>query len=254
MGTGAITQYVDVAQVVVYLFLFFFVGLVVYLTLESKREGFPLETERFGKIRREYGILGMPRIKKFVTEFGETYLAPLASPPDTEKVSAVPIHPWNGAPLAPVGNPLLAGVGPGSYANRADHVDYDLEGHARIRPLRKLHEISISKIDTNPIGLSVIGADGQKAGTVTDIWVDHMEMLIRYLEVDVAGNRTLLPINFSRIGKRDIKVQSILASQFNQVPKTKHPEEVTLLEEEKIMAYFGAGTLYATPGRQEPLI
>jgi photosynthetic reaction center H subunit len=81
-----------------------------------------------------------------------------------------------------------------------------------------------------------------------------MEMLIRYLEVDVAGNRTLLPINFSRIGKRDIKVQSILASQFNQVPKTKHPEEVTLLEEEKIMAYFGAGTLYATPGRQEPLI
>jgi len=29
---------------------------------------------------------------------------------------------------------------------------------------------------------------------------------------------------------------------------------VTLLEEEKIMAYFGAGTLYATPERQEPLV
>jgi photosynthetic reaction center H subunit len=26
------------------------------------------------------------------------------------------------------------------------------------------------------------------------------------------------------------------------------------LEEEKIMAYFGAGLLYATPERQEPLI
>jgi len=254
MGTGAITQYVDVAQVVVYLFLFFFVGLVIYLTLESKREGFPLETERFGQIRREGGILGMPRIKKFVTEFGGTYFAPTATPPDPEQVSAVPIHPWNGAPLAPVGNPLLAGVGPGSYANRADHVDYDLEGHARIRPLRKLPEISISTIDTNPIGLVVIAADGEKAGTVTDVWVDHMEMLIRYLEVDVGGNKALLPINFSKIGKRDIKVQAILADQFKQVPKTKHPEEVTLLEEEKIMAYFGAGTLYATPGRQEPLI
>jgi photosynthetic reaction center H subunit len=166
----------------------------------------------------------------------------------------VPIHPWNGAPLSPVGNPLLAGVGPGSYANRADHVDYDLEGHARIRPLRNLPHIAISKIDINPIGLDVIGADGNKGGKVTDVWVDHMEMMIRYLEVDANGNKILLPLNFSRIGKQDIQVQSILSGQFAQVPKTKHPEEVTLLEEEKIMAYYGAGTLYATPERQEPLI
>jgi photosynthetic reaction center H subunit len=253
MGTGAITQYIDVAQVVFYIFLLFFIGLVIYLTLESKREGFPLETERFGQIRREDGILGMPKAKRFITEFGKTYFAPLETPPDTEKVSGVPIHPWNGAPIAPVGNPLLAGVGPGSYANRADHVDYDLEGHARIHPLRKLPEFSISTNDINPIGLSVIGADGEKAGTVSDVWVDHMEMLIRYLEVDVGGNKVLLPINFSKIGKHGVQVQSILANQFSLVPKTKHPEEVTLLEEEKIMAYFGAGTLYATPERQEPL-
>ena len=253
MGTGAITQYIDVAQVVFYLFLAFFIGLVIYLTLESKREGFPLETERYGEIRREDGILGMPRVKKFVTEFGKTYLAPLPSPPETEKVSAVPIHPWNGAPLAPVGNPLLAGVGPGSYANRADHVDFDLEGHPRIRPLRLVPSMAISTIDINPIGLDVIGADGKKAGRVTDVWVDHMETLIRYLEVEVNGGIVLLPINFSRIKKEGVQVQSILADQFSLVPKTKHPEQVTLLEEEKIMAYYGAGTLYATPERQEPL-
>jgi len=29
---------------------------------------------------------------------------------------------------------------------------------------------------------------------------------------------------------------------------------VTLLEEEKITAYFGAGTLYADPSRSEPLL
>jgi photosynthetic reaction center H subunit len=254
MGTGAITQYIDVAQVVFYLFLLFFVGLVIYLTLESKREGFPLETERFGKIRREDGILGMPRVKKFVTEFGKTYYAPLETPPETERLSAEPIHPWNGAPIAPIGNPLLAGVGPGSYANRADHVDYDLEGHARIRPLRKLNDFAIAKQDINPIGLNVIGADGNQAGVVKDVWVDHMEMMIRYLEIDAKGATVLLPVNFSRIGKQNIQVQAILADQFAGVPKTKHPEEVTLLEEEKIMAYFGAGTLYATPDRQEPLI
>ena len=61
MGTGAITQYIDVAQVVFYIFLLFFIGLVIYLTLESKREGFPLETERFGQVRREDGILGMSK-------------------------------------------------------------------------------------------------------------------------------------------------------------------------------------------------
>ena len=47
MGTGAITQYIDVAQIAFYIFLLFFIGLVIYLTLEGKREGFPLETERY---------------------------------------------------------------------------------------------------------------------------------------------------------------------------------------------------------------
>ena len=30
-------------------------------------------------------------------------------------------------------------------------------------------------------------------------------------------------------------------------------QEITLLEEEKVSAYYGAGTLYATPHRQEPI-
>ena len=40
-------------------------------------------------------------------------------------------------------------------------------------------------------------------------------------------------------------------------PWVDHPygeEEITLLEEERISAYFGAGLLYATPQRLEPLI
>jgi hypothetical protein len=43
MGTGAITGYVDAAQVVLYVFWIFFAGLIVYLIREGKREGYPLE-------------------------------------------------------------------------------------------------------------------------------------------------------------------------------------------------------------------
>ena len=38
------------------------------------------------------------------------------------------------------------------------------------------------------------------------------------------------------------------------MPGIRNPDSVTLLEEDKIMAYYGGGTLYATPQRQEPLL
>jgi photosynthetic reaction center H subunit len=42
MPKGAITQYIDVAQVVLYVFWVFFFGLIFYLRREDKREGYPL--------------------------------------------------------------------------------------------------------------------------------------------------------------------------------------------------------------------
>ena len=253
-GTGAITAYWDVASVVFTLFILFFIGLVVHLTLESKREGFPLETERFGTIKNEGGILGMPSSKIFKTEFGKTYEAPLATPPAPEVLNAVPAHHINGAPLVPVGNPLLAGVGPGSYANRADVPDVGLHGEPRILPLRKLPSFSVLKGDKNPIGMQVYGADDHSAGVISDVWIDHMESMIRYLEIQLAGGgHVLMPMNFAKIHTNRVSVKAILAAQFKQVPVIKNPEQITLLEEEKIMAYFGAGTLYATPQRQEPV-
>jgi photosynthetic reaction center H subunit len=44
------TSYIDLAQVVLYLFIAFFLGLVYYLHRENKREGYPLENERSGAI------------------------------------------------------------------------------------------------------------------------------------------------------------------------------------------------------------
>jgi len=82
-----------------------------------------------------------------------------------------------------------------------------------------------------------------------------MEMMFRYIEVDLAsGKSVLLPITFASISKHNIQVDAILSTQFDKVPALRNPEQITRLEEEKICAFYGAGTLYATPERQEPLV
>ena len=43
-------------------------------------------------------------------------------------------------------------------------------------------------------------------------------------------------------------------AQFSDVPGTKSRTEITLLEEDKICAYYGGGHLYATPDRAQPLL
>lgn len=41
-----ITEYIDVAQLLLYAFWIFFAGLVFYLRREDKREGYPLDSDR----------------------------------------------------------------------------------------------------------------------------------------------------------------------------------------------------------------
>ena len=52
----------------------------------------------------------------------------------------------------------------------------------------------------------------------------------------------------------EVKVASILASQFSGVPSIANPDQITLQEEDKVSAYYGGGTLYATPERSEPIL
>jgi photosynthetic reaction center H subunit len=76
------------------------------------------------------------------------------------------------------------------------------------------------------------------------------------VEVELSGNgrKVLLPVPFARIKKDGITVNSIYAAQFQQVPGTQSPDQVTSLEEDKISSYYGGGTLYADPKRAEPLV
>ncbi len=253
METGAITQYVDVAQLVLYAFWLFFFGLVYYLLRESHREGYPMDPGR------ENGPItgGWPKVppsKTYKLADGREFLSPDPNRADGT-YSAQPSRRGIGAPLEPVGDPLLAGVGPGAWAARADHPDMTFEGEAKIVPLRVAADHGVAIQDTDPRGLPVYGADREQAGTVKDMWVDRSEMMFRYMEVQLpAGNTVLLPMTFSRIRRDGVHVHALLAEQFANVPTTQLPEQITLLEEEKITAYYGAGTLYATPDRQEPLL
>lgn len=255
MGTGAITQYIDVAQIALYAFWIFFAGLIYYLHQEDKREGYPLESDRSGGRVKVQGWPPVPKPKTFKLADGRIVMAPNFRT-SNQPLGGAPASSHLGSPLEPKGDPMLAAVGPGSYADRADIPDTTVDGGLRIVPLRAAHDFEVSSHDPDPRGLPVIGADGRVGGKVIDLWVDRAEVLFRYLELEVQGGtrRVLLPINFSRIGDRQVQVRSILSTQFANVPVTRHPDAVTLLEEDKIMAYYGGGTLYATADRQEPLL
>ena len=162
--------------------------------------------------------------------------------------------------MGPTGNPMLDGVGPGSYADREDVPELTMDDIPCIVPMRLAEGTYLEPRDPDPRGMTVVGADGVTGGTVRDAWVDRSEATLRYLEVEVAApsgpRRVLLPVNFTKInsGRGQVKVTAILGSQFVAAPGLASPDQVTLLEEDRIAAYYASGHLYATPSRLGPLV
>jgi photosynthetic reaction center H subunit len=255
MGTGAITSYVDVAQLVLYAFWLFFFGLIYYLLRENHREGYPLDTDR-GIIE---GWPPVPSPKSYLLESGREVLVPRPGDGPPASLNAEPVYRGAGSPLEPTGDPLLAGVGPGSWVARPDVADLDHHGHPKIVPLSMAEGFGVSGNDPDPRGMPVLDANGDVAGTVRDLWLDRGELMFRYLDAEVPAaeggtRRVLIPMPFARVTSTAVKVKALLAGQFARVPAVKAADRVTLLEEEQIGAYYGAGLLYAEPGRTEPLI
>jgi photosynthetic reaction center H subunit len=251
MGTGAITQGVDVAQLVLYLFWIFFAGLIYYLVRENHREGYPMTTESGRGVITGWPV---PEPKVFKTVHGDITVPNPAK--DGLPLAAAPAHHWSGAPLVPTGNPMLDGVGAGAWTPRADHPDTDYHGQPKVQPVRIARAFGVDASSVDPRGLPVTGGDGESAGTVVDLWVDVSENLYRYLEVELAdkSRRVLLPMNFAKVRRNGVEVKAVLGRQFAAVPATRQADVVTMLEEEKIQAYYGGGMLYAEPSRQEPLL
>lgn len=257
MSTTFTTQ-MDLAQVVLYLFIAFFTGLMYYLHRENKREGYPLQNERSGSITVQ-GFPPVPPAKTFKLADGSSVNVPRPEATDAS-INATPAAPFLGAPMVPTGNPMTAGVGPGSYSDRRDIPDTTADGAPKIVPLRAAPAYHVDPEDPNPVGMTVIGCDGKVGGVVRDIWIDQSEYLIRYFELETsdAGKKrnVLLPSNLARVvaSAGEVRVKSIRGNQFAAVPSPKKSDSITRLEEEKIFGYYGAGTLYATPERAEPLL
>ncbi len=255
MIRGAITSHIDVAQVVLYAFFLFFAGLIYYLRGEDRREGYPLESEDRG--RGDRGFMLIPTPKTFLRADGSKVLAPNFDKIDSRTPNAAKVEVWPGAPLTPNGDPMLAEVGPGAYALRADVPEKTHDGRDLIAPLRVATNFAVASEGPNPVGFTVFGADRDAVGKVSDVWVDRAESMLRYYEIALgAGGSALLPVGFASVnGSRgQIDVEAIMSDQFANVPRTRSADSVTLLEEEKIAAYYAAGTLYATPARTEPLL
>ncbi len=260
--TAAFTRYIDVAQVSLYIFWAFFAGLVFYLRREDKREGYPLTPE--GLQRQVRGTIdGFPPIpppKVFHTLTSGDWEAP--RPPMDGAIAARPAAMFPGAPLIPTGNPLVDGVGPASWVERSDEPDRTFKGDNRMVPMRHAREYHVSSHSHDPHGWAVIGADGIVAGYVRDLWIDESETNLRYIEIEldpavaVDRHHVLIPEPFVRFLRRQkrVSVRAILAAQFADVPVLKRPDEITFREEDRLVAYFGGGSLYATPSRLGPLL
>jgi len=253
MQVGAITGYVDLAQILLYVFWLFFAGLIYYLIREGHREGYPMDTDG---LSREVKGWPVPSPKTFKTVHGDVVVPDLKRGEPDYQAAATFASP--GSPIEPAGNPMTAGVGPGAWSNRADVPDMMHAGGVKIIPLRVAKAYGVSANDTDPRGLPVIAGDFKNGGTVVDVWLDQAEMLFRFLEVETptpsGPRRVLVPVPFTRITSDSVQVLSIFAAQFAGVPMLKNPDQITLLEEERISAYYGAGTLYAEPSRSEPWI
>lgn len=248
---GAITGYVDLAQIILYMFWLFFAGLIFYLVRENHREGYPMESDSMGKaVIRGWPI---PDPKTFKLSGGREVTVPNLQQGEPPRAYTV-MGASPGSPIEPTGDAMLDGVGPGGYALRADEPDRDLHGQPLIRPLRAVSAFGVSDKDVDPRGLPVVGGDGKQGGTVTDLWVDTAEMMFRYLEVDAGGRKVLLPMPFALIRRNAVEVSAVYGHHFAKVPGTRSPDQVTKLEEEKISAFYAGGTLYADPKRLEPKI
>ena len=251
--------YLDVAQVTLYVFWIFFACLI-YLS-SPRRQARRLSA----RLHRRSGAASCTafrgcRIRRPICCVTDTPRRCRTTRTIAATLRLAPIAPWPGAPMGPTGNPMLDGVGPGSYADREDVPELNIDNVPCIVPMRLAEGTYLEARDPDPRGMKVIGADSETGGVVTDVWVDRAEALIRYLEVEVTtsggAKRVLLPLPFAKIdGRRGrVWVNAILGSQFADVPATKSLDQVTKLEEDRIVGYYGAGTLYATPARQEPLL
>jgi photosynthetic reaction center H subunit len=259
MHNEIIVGRLDVAELVFYAFVAFFVALVFYLRREDRREGYPLEDTMTGRVDSAWGPLTASTYKRFKLPFDRGYATtPAQGREPVELVGAKPYARFPGAPYVPTGDPLVDGVGPAAWVKRAEYPDCDMEGRPRIVPMSSDDHWAIAREDPNLVGMTVTGADHKVAGTITDVWIDRSDHLVRYVDVALEGGGRTVQVPFLmgtvKGRKRIYHVDAISAEQFSRAPVLASTTQITRREEDQLMGYFGGGYLYGLPGRTEPLL
>ncbi|MEM6477002.1 MAG: photosynthetic reaction center subunit H, partial [Pseudomonadota bacterium] len=236
----------DVAELTFLAFFVFFIGLVIYLNRESRREGYPLEHEQTGIIDRGLPLSDGGK-KTFKLPHGQGTYVPEDAPRDElSKVGNLPAKQTfggAGAPWTPTGDPMKDGVGPAAFAQRSDQPDVTFDGRPRIVPIGDSHDISIAAQDIDPVGLPVYGCDDKLAGTISDVWVDQSEHIIRYYEVTTnSGKKVLAPMFVCSVQgkgflggitplvddqKELVDITAIRSDQFDDVPAIAKAGQIT---------------------------
>jgi len=249
----AIIGNLDLASISLWLFTGFFVGLVIWIQRENMREGFPLETDD-GKQLPSLG-LPMPEPKTFKLPHGRGEVTVPDGLPEQRELALARTSEADGFPFVPTGDPLVDGVGPASWCLRRDVPELDGHGHPKIIPMSASEHFAVAA-GRDPRGLPVEAGDGTIVGKISDMWIDEPEQLVRFLEFELDGThgtgKRLVPMTFAVIKKDRVRIHAIFAQHFANVPTTASPRQVTLLEEDKVAAYYGGGKLYASEERLEP--
>ncbi|NNK79227.1 MAG: photosynthetic reaction center subunit H [Litoreibacter sp.] len=244
----------DLASLSLWLFWAFFAVLIYYLQTENMREGYPLEDDD-GKPAANQGPFPVPNPKTFKLAHGRGEVTVPDLQPEGRDVALKRTNGANGFPMDPTGDPMADGVGPASWAPRRDVPELDGHGHPKIVPMAGVDSFAVAA-GRDPRGLPVQSADGEIVGTITDMWIDEPEQLVRYLEMELdadhGGGKRLAPIQLTRIKSDRVSIHSLYGKHFAGVPKTKSGNQVTLLEEDKICGYYSGGKLYASQERQDP--
>jgi photosynthetic reaction center H subunit len=251
-----ITAGIDVALLVFWAFVLFFICLIFYLRREDRREGYPLEDEATGRLDTVGGALHTASTKSFLLPFGHGTVTAPTKGREPVDIAARRTDRFPGAPYAPTGDPLVDGIGPAAWADRAKRPDLDMDGHPRIVPLANAAGYGIAREDSDLSGWPVIGADGEVAGHVSGLWIDTADRLVRYIQLAGEGGPLLAPIMMAKVDRRRrrVVIDALNAAQFAGVPRLEATDRITLYEEERVQAYFGGGYLYANAARQEPFL
>jgi photosynthetic reaction center H subunit len=252
--TGSIIGTIDVAQVVMVIFIGFVLALFVYLRREDKREGYPLIDPAGGRDLVGFPLPPPPKHFVLVHEPEGTTM------PHPEGRTNLPMSPLTrapGSPFVPNGDPVQDGIGAASWAMKRDEPILTWEGDPQLQPLRKLPGWDVDPTDPDPRGWPVRDAQGVQVGTVVDLWLDHGVKILRYLEVEVtlpnAVPRAMIPIYFAETSPRtpEIWVLALDASHFAAFPQIQHPDQITAREEDRVSSFCAGGQLYGRKQREE---